>query len=97
MKSIHYDEAMVTAFREDPEFALALLNNILTDGSQAELLIALRQLTKAFGGVAQIAEQTGLNQTQLYRTLSSDGNPTLSNLMSILHAMGLRLAVQAVK
>ena len=97
MKDMPFDDVIVGCFREDPELAIAFLNTVLAEGSQAELLIAMRQLTKAFGGIAQIAEQTGLNQTQLYRTLSSDGNPTLSNLMSILHAMGLRLAVQAVK
>lgn len=96
MKSIHYDEAMATAFREDPEFALTLLNNILSEGSQAELLIALRQLSKAFGGVAAVAEQANLNQTQLYRTLSPAGNPTLGNLSAILKVMGLRLSVQPI-
>lgn len=97
MKDISHDDSMAEIFKKDPELALAFLNTMLAEGSQAELLIAMRQLSKAFGGVSQIAAQTGLNQTQLYRTLSPDGNPTLGNLMSILHAMGLRLAVQAVK
>lgn len=94
MKDISHDDAMADIFRKDPELAMDFLNLILTEGSQAELLIALRQLSKAFGGVAAVAEQANLNQTQLYRTLSPDGNPTLSNFSALLNAMGLRLAVQ---
>lgn len=94
MKSISHDDAMADIFRKDPELALDFLNTILAEGSQAELLIAMRQLSKAFGGVAAVAEQANLNQTQLYRTLSPDGNPTLSNFSALLNAMGLRLAVQ---
>ena len=97
MKSIPYDEAMASVFRKEPELAIDLLNNILAEGSQAELLIAIRQISKAFGGIAQIAKQTDLNQTHLYRTLSPNGNPTLGNLSSILKAMGLRLAVQPIR
>jgi DNA-binding phage protein len=41
-----------------------------------------------------VAEQAQLNPTQLYRTLSPQGNPGLSSLVAILRTMGLRLAVQ---
>ncbi|MBB4286699.1 DNA-binding protein [Roseospira goensis] len=85
---------MAEMFRADPAFAVELLNDILADGDQAELLITLRQMSKAFGGVPRIAEQAGLNPTQLYRTLSERGNPELRSLQAILQAMGLRLAVQ---
>jgi probable addiction module antidote protein len=87
---------MAELFQEDPAYALELLNNILEDGEQAELLIALRQMTKAFGGVQSVAEKANLNATQLYRTLSEEGNPALSSLAAILKAMGLRLAVERV-
>jgi len=47
-----------------------VINGILEDGDQAELLIVLRQMAQAFGGVQAVAEQAHLNPTQLYRTLS---------------------------
>jgi probable addiction module antidote protein len=94
MKSRSHEEAMAELYRGDPAFALDVLNSILEDGDQAELLIALRQMTKAFGGVPAVAEQAQLNPTQLYRTLSPQGNPGLSSLVAILRTMGLRLAVQ---
>ena len=55
MKDRTHDEAMAEIYREDPAYALQLLNSILEDGDQSELLIALRQMTKAFGGVQAVA------------------------------------------
>jgi probable addiction module antidote protein len=95
MKDKLHDDAMAEAYRDDPAYALQLLNAILVDGDQSEFLVALRQMAKAFGGVQAIAEQAKLNPTQLYRTLSSDGNPALSSFSAILNAMGMRLSVQA--
>lgn len=97
MRARHNDEAMAEMFANDPAFALDLLNDILADGEPGELLIALRQMAKAFGGVQQVAEKAGLNPTQLYRTLSGTGNPELKSLAAILKAMGLRLAVERVE
>ncbi len=94
MRSRLHDEAMADLYRSDPALALETINQILEDGDQAELLIVLRQLAQAFGGVQAVAEQAQLNPTQLYRTLSPKGNPALSSLTAILKAMGLRLAVQ---
>lgn len=94
MKSKPHDEAMAELYRSDPALALEVINGILTDGDQAELLIVLRQMAQAFGGVQAVAEQAHLNPTQLYRTLSPKGNPALSSLSAILKAMGMRLAVQ---
>jgi probable addiction module antidote protein len=97
MRDRTHDEAMAELFKQDPAYALELLNGILEDGEQGELLIALRQMTKAFGGVQAVAENANLNPTQLYRTLSEKGNPELRSLSSILKAMGLRLAVERVR
>ena len=97
MKSRAHDEAMAELYRKDPEFALQVINNILADGDQGELLIVLRQMAKAFGGVQTVADKAHLNPTQLYRTLSSTGNPALSSFSAILKAMGLRLSVQSIQ
>ena len=94
MKDRAHDEAMAELFQENPAYALELLNCILKDGEQGELLIALLQMAKAFGGVQSVAEKAHLNLTQLYRTLSPEGNPELSSLAAILKAMDLRLAIE---
>ena len=84
MKSRPNDEAMAEIYRDDPDLALHVINSILEDGDQAELLIVLRQMTKAFGGVPTVTEKANLNPTQLYRTLSPSGNPALRNFSAIL-------------
>ncbi|MEX6650439.1 DNA-binding protein [Pseudomonas aeruginosa] len=94
MKDRAHDTAMAEVFRNDPAYAVELLNSILEDGEQGELLIALRQMAEAFGGVRQVAKSAELNPNQLYRTLSQTGNPEVHSLTAILRAMGLRLAIQ---
>lgn len=94
MRDRAHDDAMAEVFRNDPAYAIDLLNSILEDGEQGELLIALRQMANAFGGVPSVAVKAHLNRTQLYRTLSAKGNPALSSLVAVLKAMGLRLAVE---
>ena len=94
MKRKTHDDAMAEVYQSDPAYALEQLNSVLADGDQAELLVVLRQLAKAFGGVQAIAEKAHLNPTQIYRTLSADGNPALSSFRAILDAMGMRLAVE---
>ena len=91
----NHDDAMVERFKKDPDLAIELLNSILEEDDQGELMVTLRQMAKAFGGIQKIADTANLNSTQLYRTLSEQGNPELRSLSAILRAMGLRLAVRA--
>ena len=44
MKSKPNDEAMAELYRDDPAFALGVINSILEGRDQAELLIVLRQM-----------------------------------------------------
>lgn len=84
------------SFRQDPKFAAEYLDAVLADGDQAEILMALRYMAKAFGGVRGLANGTRLNATTLYRTLSVRGNPELRSLRSVLAMMGLRLSVRPI-
>ena len=99
MKSKAHDDEMAELYRKDPELARQVINDILEDenADQGELLIVLRQMAKAFGGVQAVAQQAHLNPTQLYRTLSPEGNPALSSLSAILKVMGMRLSVQPIQ
>jgi probable addiction module antidote protein len=97
MKDRAHDDAMAELFRDDPAFAVDYLNSVIEEGDQADLLIALRQLAAASGGISSVAERAHLNPTQLYRTLSPDGNPELRSLSAMLNVMGMRLAVQPLR
>ena len=89
-----HEEATVESLRKDPQFASEYLNAVLADGDQEEVLLALRRLSKAFGGVSKLAKQAELNATTLYRTLSPKGNPELKSLIALLRALGMQLAVR---
>lgn len=92
---ISHEEATIKSLREDPEYAAEYLNSILEEGSQEELMVALRRLATAFG-MKEVAGQAKLNSKTLYRTLSPTGNPELKSFQAILAAMGMRLAVTPV-
>ncbi|HEY4145269.1 addiction module antidote protein [Pinirhizobacter sp.] len=97
MRSKSHDVAMAELYKKKPDLAIQVINSIFEDGDQGELLVVLRQLTLAFGGAQAVATQAELNPTQIYRTLSREGNPALSSLSAILKAMGLRLAIQPLE
>lgn len=92
-----HDVMVVEMFREDPEFAAEYLNGVLEDGDQKELLLAMRRIAEAFGGVGELAKRTNLHAKTLYRTLSPQGNPELKSLTALLKAMGMRIAVETIK
>ena len=77
----------------NPEEAAAYLNAALEENEQEIFLLALRDIAEA-RGFSQVAQQALLNRENLYRMLSSTGNPQLSSLNSLLHSIGLRLAVE---
>ena len=93
---VSHEKATIESFRRDPEFAAEYLNAVLEDGDRAELLVALRRLAEAYGGVSALARKADLNSRTLYRTLSPKGNPELRSLTALLRAMGMRLAVQTI-
>jgi len=89
-----HESATIDSFRKDPEFAVEYLNAVLAEADQDELMVALRRVSKAFGGVAKLARTAKLNATTLYRTLSRNGNPELRSLTALLRALGMQLAVR---
>ena len=82
------------AWLQNPKNAAAYIEAALADGDSGDLLHALRNVAESRGGIAHIAERTGLNREALYRTLSKRGNPQLKSLTAILGATGLRLSVR---
>lgn len=89
-----HETATIDSLKADPAFALEYLNAVLEEGDEQELLLAMRRIANALGGIPTLAAKAELNPTTLYRTLSRDGNPALRSLTALLRAMGLRLAVQ---
>ena len=85
------------SLRKDAAFAAEHLNAVLEDGDQQELLLALRRMAEAFGGMQKLASKAKLNANTLYRTLSPKGNPELKSLRSVLRALGMQLTVRPLR
>ena len=87
-----HDESVIEMLRSDPEFAREYLNAAFEalneDGGDAGLLVALRHMVEANGGMAVVSEKAGLSRESLYRALSLKGNPTLWTMKKIIHAVG---------
>ena len=95
--SISHEEAIVAELRRDPAFAAEYLKSALEDAEEPKvLLVVLRQLAEARGGIAKIAKAAGVERESLYRALSPSGNPRLSTLTAVLKAVGLKLSVETV-
>ncbi len=94
--AISNDQAIVRELRANAKFAAEYLRAALEDVDEPRvLLIALRQLAEARGGIAKIAKAAGIERESLYRALSPRGNPRLSTLVAVTRAIGLRLTVEA--
>jgi probable addiction module antidote protein len=95
-RTVIHADATVEWLKSDTKNAIALLNAAIETVDADDLMAALRLVAKAKGGVTKIANDAGLKRESLYRALSRKSEPTLSNLMLILRAMGLKFVVQVV-
>jgi DNA-binding phage protein len=57
------------------------------------LLIALKDVVDARGGIGELAKAVPIQRQSLYRILSRKGNPTLEVFGEILQQPGFRLSV----
>ena len=92
-KSKSYQNNLIESLK-DPTEAAEYLNAALEDGEPEVFLLALRDVVDSFGGMGKLAASTSLNRENLYRMLSTKGNPEFFSLSTVLNAVGFRLAVE---
>ncbi len=80
--------------KEAQAYLQASLDAYQEDNNKEVLLLALRNLAQAQGGMTLVAQKANLNREALYRTLSPRGNPTLNNLGRIFNALGFHLVAK---
>ena len=79
---------------KNPKFAAAYLEAAIEENDQAALMIALRRVAQACGGVAEVAKRSSLTREATYRMLSKGGNPELRSFTALLAGAGLRLSIK---
>lgn len=90
-RDVNYDDYMGEALK-DPAEAAAYIEAVMELDDPAALLVALRHVAQAHG-MAEVARRADVGDKTLFKALSADGNPTLSTVHKVLHAVGLRLSV----
>lgn len=86
-----YEETLLPMLK-DPAEAAAYIEAVMELDDPAALLVALRHVAKAHG-MAEVARRAAVGDKMLFKALSAEGNPTLSTVHKVLHAVGLRLSV----
>jgi len=79
---------------KDPGEAAAYINAAMEGGDKEDLLMALRDVAEATGGMRRLAGKTGIPRESLYRSLSGRGNPEYSTLTTVVRALGLTIRVE---
>jgi probable addiction module antidote protein len=81
---------------KDPSEAAAYVEASIDQGDQGALMLALRHVAMAQGGIAAVARRAKVTREAAYRMLSASGNPELRSLSAILAAAGLKLSVKPI-
>jgi probable addiction module antidote protein len=76
----------------EPREAERYLKVAMADSPEI-FLKALRNVAEA-NRMSKVAENAGVNRESLYKALSTEGNPRLSTLDSVLAALGMELTVR---
>lgn len=93
--SLPYEDWLIEQLK-DPAEAATYLETVIEEGNQAAIMLALRQVAQAQGGVAEVARKAKLTREATYKMLSKSGNPELRSLTAVLGATGLRIAVKPI-
>jgi len=82
-----YKADLLADLRSDAAYAAQYLSAAKKDSKEA-FLVALRDVAEARLGLSRIARAARVNRESLYRTLSAEGNPTLTTLDAVLEVLG---------
>ena len=93
-KTRSYDSFLQTELR-DSELAAEYLSAAIQDKSIEGLLIALKNVAEAHGGVTVLSKLTKLNRQSIYKMFCANGNPTISSLVKVLSALGIDLSFRS--
>lgn len=94
-KSIPYEDDLQD-WLQDPVNAAGYLTAVLEEDDADAMLVALRDVAKAQGGMTAVAERAHIRRETLYKMLSQKANPAFKGVASLLHGMGLELAVRPI-
>ena len=95
-----YEENLLRRL-QDSELAQAYLEAAFEsyeqDGDTEVLLLAMRHVAEAQGGIGELAKRTTISREHLYDILASKHNPRLDNWLNIISGLGFRVRLEPQK
>ncbi|MFN3312223.1 MAG: addiction module antidote protein [Hyphomonas sp.] len=74
-----------------PEDRAAYLAAAFEEGDSAFIIQALNDISRAIG-MTDVAKAAGVTREGLYKSLGENGDPKLSTLLGVMHALGVKLS-----
>ena len=95
-----YEENLIRHL-QDPELAQLYLETAFEsyqeDRDADALLLAMRDVAEAQGGIGKLAKKTKISHEHLYNMLDSKDDPGLGNWLDILSGLGFRVRLEQRK
>jgi len=95
-RGVDYKADLLDDLRKDKKYAAQYLSAAYADSVES-FLVALRNVAEAQKGIGKVAAKARLNRENLYRMLSSKGNPQLKGLGAVLKVLGYKAIFQVEK
>lgn len=92
MKTTKFDAA---EHLDTEEVQAELISEALETGNAKFIAHAIGTVARA-RGMTQLSKDSGVTRESLYRALSSEGDPRLSTLTSVLSALGIGLRAEII-
>ena len=81
----------IADFIKEPAVAAEYLKVVLEEGDVGEIRNALNNIARA-RGISRLARDAGLSREALYKAFGENGNPTLTTLLTVFKALGIRMS-----
>lgn len=92
-----YEEELIEDLKDVNEaraYLEAAFESYEEDGDTESLLLAMRDVAEAQGGIGKLAKRTTISREHLYEILASKHNPRLDNWLSIISGLGFRVRLE---
>jgi len=93
MTTERYSRYDTADYLKNEDDIAAYLEAVMEDGDPALIAAALGDVARARNMTA-LAQEVGMSRVGLNKALSGQGNPTLSTIMKVSKALGLKLSIQ---
>ena len=93
MEKITFEKWNLADHINTKEDVLGILEAALEENDTALLLAVIGDIARS-KGMTEIAKDLNLARESLYRSLSSDGNPSFSTVVNVLDNLGLQLSIK---